>query len=84
MELIGGYSKSVLSSETDALITRIIGCAIRVHSELGPGFLEAIYTGALEVEFEHSKIAFEREKPVVVRYREQAIASGWTSSWKIR
>ena len=70
----GSYSKSVLSSETDALITRIIGCAIRVHSELGPGFLETIYASALEVEFAHEGIAFEREKPIVVRYRDEVIA----------
>ena len=69
-----GYTKSVLSPETDALITQIIGCAIRVHTELGPGFLETIYASALGVEFEHSDIAFEREKAIVVRYRGQAIA----------
>jgi GxxExxY protein len=74
MDVIGGYGKSVLTSETDALITRIIGCAIRVHSELGPGFLETIYATALGVEFEHSGIGFEREKPIVVRYRNQVIA----------
>jgi GxxExxY protein len=73
MDVTGGYSKSVLSSETDMLITRIIGCAIRVHSELGPGFLETIYATALGVEFEHSGIGFEREKPIVVRYRNQVI-----------
>jgi GxxExxY protein len=74
MDVTGGYGKSVLTSETDALITRIIGCAIRVHSELGPGFLETIYATALGVEFEHSGIGFEREKPIVVRYRNQVIA----------
>jgi GxxExxY protein len=74
MDGMGSYSKSVLSSETDALITRIIGCAIRVHSELGPGFLETIYASALEVEFAHEGIAFEREKPIVVRYRDEVIA----------
>jgi len=40
-----------------------------VHSELGPGFLETIYSSALAIEFETGGIAFEREKPVVVMYR---------------
>jgi GxxExxY protein len=66
--------KKDLPSETEALITRIIGSAIRVHSELGPGFLEAIYSGALAIEFEAAGIAFEREKLVVVSYRGSPIA----------
>ena len=65
---------SVLPPQTDALIREIIGCAIRVHSELGPGFLETIYASALAIEFESARIAFEREKPIVVFYRGQPIA----------
>ncbi|HKE86472.1 MAG TPA: GxxExxY protein [Vicinamibacterales bacterium] len=67
-------SKSALPAETDELITQIIGCAIRVHSELGPGFLESIYSSALALEFGHSEIAFQREKSVVVLYRGETIA----------
>ena len=52
---------SVLTPEHDELITRIIGCAIRVHKELGPGFLERIYATALAFEFDEAGIAFERE-----------------------
>jgi GxxExxY protein len=63
-----------LPAETEALIRRIIGCAIHVHSELGPGFLENIYSNALALEFEHSGVPFEREKPIVVYYRGQGIA----------
>ena len=67
-------SRNALPQETNDLITRIIGCAIRVHSELGPGFLESIYASALAIELESSRIQFEREKPITVRYRGEAIA----------
>ena len=45
-----------------------------MHSELGPGFLETIYSTALGIEFESAGIAFEREKPIVVHYRDHPIA----------
>jgi len=60
---------SVLTPEQDELITRIIGCAIRAHKELGPGFLERVYAKALGCELEEEGIPYEREVPVVVNYR---------------
>ncbi len=35
---------------------RIIGCAIAVHQELGPGLLESIYEDALCYEFEQAGV----------------------------
>ena len=51
------------------LTERIIGAAIRVHTELGPGFLESIYEEALSVELRLLGIQFERQKPVPIFYR---------------
>ncbi len=46
----------------------IIGICMKVHSNLGAGFLEIVYKDALEYEFNKSGIPFEREKKYVVNY----------------
>ncbi len=56
-----------------ALTERIIGAALRVHSELGPGFLESIYEEALSIELRLLGLVVERQKLVPIFYREQAI-----------
>jgi GxxExxY protein len=51
----------------------IIGAAIRVHRELGPGFLESIYEEALAVEFALGGIQFIRQHPIPLFYRDHQI-----------
>jgi GxxExxY protein len=51
----------------------IIAAAIAVHRELGPGFLESIYEQALVVEFALRGIAFVRQKPIPLFYRDHQI-----------
>jgi GxxExxY protein len=55
------------------LSERVIAAAIRVHKELGPGFLEVMYEEALAIEFQAVGIAFERQKLLPVFYREHLI-----------
>jgi GxxExxY protein len=43
---------------------------MRVHSTLGPGFLESVYHKALAYELQRRGLVVESEKPVVVRYEE--------------
>ncbi len=52
-----------------ALTERIIGAAVRVHQELGPGFLESIYEEALSIELRLLGLCVERQKPVPIFYR---------------
>jgi len=42
---------------------------MKVHSELGCGFLEKVYQDALEWEFRDQKIAYQREFSIPVFYR---------------
>ena len=60
---------SPLPVETEDVMTRIIGCAIAVHRALGPGFIESIYSKAMCLELEAARLAYEKERPVRVRYR---------------
>jgi len=55
------------------LTDRIIGAAIRVHKELGPGFLESMYEEALAIEFATAALSFERQKLLPVFFREHLI-----------
>jgi GxxExxY protein len=55
------------------LTAEIIGAAITVHTALGPGFLESIYEEALCIELTIRKIPFERQRIVIITYRDRPI-----------
>ena len=61
--------ESPLDDETEALVTKTIGCCIRVHRELGPKLLEGIYVKAVRIELAANGIACEVEKSYPVLYR---------------
>ena len=55
------------------LTEKIIGAAIAVHKELGPGYLESVYEEALAVEFDAIGLPYERQKVVRISYRERPV-----------
>lgn len=57
----------------DELTERIIGAAVEVHRELGPGLLESVYEEALCYELGLQGIKYERQLPVDVVYKGHAI-----------
>jgi GxxExxY protein len=59
--------------QNKVLTDKIIAAAIRVHKELGPGYLEAMYEEALAIELAAAGLAFERQKLLPVFYREHLI-----------
>jgi GxxExxY protein len=55
--------------KSTALTQRIIGAAIDVHRELGPGFLESIYEEALCIALDDCNLRYVRQLSVPVRFR---------------
>ena len=55
----------------------IIGAAIEVHKQLGPGLLESAYEECLCHELATRKINFERQKPIPLVYKEVKLDCGY-------
>jgi GxxExxY protein len=54
--------------EKDELTYKIIGCAMKVHNTLGPGFQEVIYQRCLAIEFDRAELSFAREQEHAIYY----------------
>jgi GxxExxY protein len=57
----------------ERLSKRVIGAAIEVHRDLGPGFLESVYEESLAVEFGLRHIPFSRQHIIHVQYKNHLI-----------
>jgi GxxExxY protein len=64
MEVIGEMTYKY-NDNTDI----IIQCIIKVHKELGPGFLESIYRNSLLIEISSVGLKIEKEKEVKILYK---------------
>ncbi|MEO0965408.1 MAG: GxxExxY protein [Planctomycetota bacterium] len=62
--------------ELNDLAERVIGSAIQVHRELGPGFAEKTYHRALMIQLEEDGIEFASEVPVELTYHDRGIGDG--------
>lgn len=57
------------------LTSKIIGCAMTVHSALGNGFQEVIYQRALQIEMADNGISFSREFEMPIYYKNRNIGT---------
>jgi GxxExxY protein len=66
--------------EERELTEKIIGCAMRVHSTLGSGFLESVYKKALAFELHNAGLGIEVETPVKVQYQSVTVGEFWVDT----
>jgi GxxExxY protein len=59
------------------LSNRIIGCAIEVHRQLGPGLLESAYQECLYYELKQAGLIVRKEKPMPIVYKEVKLDHGY-------
>lgn len=57
----------------DELTEKVIGCAIAVHTALGPGLLESVYRDCLMIELRCSGLSAEMERSVPIHYRGERV-----------
>ena len=57
----------------NALTEKVIGCAYRVHNELGDGFLEKVYENSLRIELARAGLSVKQQHPVPVTYEGEVV-----------
>jgi GxxExxY protein len=55
------------------LTEKVIGCAYRVHNELGTGFLEKVYENALRIELGEAGLSVKQQHPIPVMYHGEVV-----------
>lgn len=60
-------------SELNSVSGKIIDCAFRVHSALGPGLLESVYEACLAHELKDKGLSFEQQVLLPIHYRDLTV-----------
>jgi GxxExxY protein len=63
----------VADSKQYDLCGQVIGAAMKVHSILGPGFLESVYQNALVWELQKSGFKVDAQRSITVHYDGQVV-----------
>lgn len=71
--MAGMVNEDLAMERINALTESVIGAAIEVHRELGPGLLESVYEKALCRELSMRQIPFERQVQVPLDYKGESL-----------
>jgi len=63
--------------ETDFLTQKVIGCAIEVHKQLGPGLLESSYESCLMYELHQAGLIAKKQVTQSINYKGMKIDAGY-------
>ena len=66
-----------MTEELNRITDKIIGAAISVHRELGPGLLESAYEACFAYELAECRLTIERQKLLPIKYRGIKIDCGY-------
>ena len=66
-------NRMVADSKQYDLCGQVIGAAMKVHSILGPGFLESVYQNALVWELQKSGFKVDARRSITVHYDGQVV-----------
>jgi len=61
----------------DSLSNRVIGCALEVHKQLGPGLLENTYKQCIAYELSQVGVEFQIEVNLPVNYKKVHVSCGY-------
>jgi GxxExxY protein len=67
----------LIDEELEAIAYKVIGLAIEVHRQLGPGLLESAYQECLFYEIKNSGLLVEKEKHLPIIYKDLKIEQGY-------
>ena len=65
------------NNEEKELSNKILGCAIEVHKQLGPGLLESAYQECLFYELKRAGLDVVKEKPMPIIYKDVKLDHGF-------
>ena len=63
--------------DVNEITEKIIGAAIAVHKELGPGLLESAYEACLAYALSQRGLRFQRQKELPITYRNVSLECGY-------
>ena len=66
-----------MDMDTDTLTKTVIGCAIEVHRNLGPGLLESSYEACLIYELSKIGLSAKNQVELPIYYKDQYINTGY-------